>query len=161
MGGGNAYSLSTRTAAWEILGRVVMANPVFGLGFANYYWYVQLFPIMGYAVVFNSHNNYVDIVVQTGIIGLFMFFWFMWNNWRLGWKLLGMVKDGFARAFIFGALGGLIGTLAAGMLGDWFLPFVYNIGFTGFRASVLGWLFLGCLVAIYRIYERKMSQVQE
>ncbi len=43
---------------------------------------------------------------------------------------------------------GLAGTLAAGMLADWVLPFVYNIGLTGFRASALGWLFLGGLVTM-------------
>ena len=31
---------------------------------------------------------------------------------------------------------------------DWILPFVYNIGFPGFQASVLVWLFLGGLVAL-------------
>ena len=34
------------------------------------------------------------------------------------------------------------------MLADWFLPFVYNIGFVGFQASVLVWLFLGGLVSL-------------
>jgi hypothetical protein len=28
------------------------------------------------------------------------------------------------------------------------LPFVYNIGIAGFRASMLAWLFLGGLVAL-------------
>jgi len=31
---------------------------------------------------------------------------------------------------------------------DWILPHVYNIGFPGFQASVLVWLFLGGLVAL-------------
>ncbi|NMC78657.1 MAG: hypothetical protein GYA59_04775 [Chloroflexi bacterium] len=34
------------------------------------------------------------------------------------------------------------------MLADWMLPFVYNIGFPGFQASLLVWLFLGGLVAM-------------
>ena len=33
------------------------------------------------------------------------------------------------------------------MMADWILPFVYNIGFPGFQASVLVWLFLGGMVA--------------
>ena len=33
-------------------------------------------------------------------------------------------------------------------MADWILPFVYNIGFPGFQASVLVWLFLGGLVAL-------------
>ena len=148
--GDNTYSLSTRTAAWQILGEIIQVNPIFGLGFANYYWYAPLFPIMGWMVQFNSHNNYVDIVAETGIVGLVILAWFLWQIWRLGWKMQARTLEGFSRGVVIGALGGLIGSLAAGMLGDWFLPFVYNIGFTGFRSSVLGWLFLGSLVAIYR-----------
>ena len=41
--------------------------------------------------------------------------------------------------------------LVAGMLGDWVIPFVYNVGLKGFRASVLGWIFLGGLVALQHI----------
>ena len=148
MVGGNAYSLMTRLEAWRILGEIVKVNPILGLGPANYYWYTPLFPILGYSVVFNSHNNYVDIIAQTGLLGLGCFLWFVWEVGRLGWQLRSRVPEGFARAYVIGALGGLAGTLAAGMLGDWFLPFVYNIGLNGFRASVLGWLFLGGLVVL-------------
>ena len=42
----------------------------------------------------------------------------------------------------------LAGTLVAMMLADWFLPFVYNVGFAGFRTSVVAWMFLGGLVAL-------------
>jgi hypothetical protein len=34
------------------------------------------------------------------------------------------------------------------MLGDWFLPFIYNVGYEGFRSSVLAWVFLGGLLAL-------------
>ncbi|PWH19836.1 MAG: hypothetical protein DDG58_04135, partial [Ardenticatenia bacterium] len=49
---------------------------------------------------------------------------------------------------VYACLAGLAGTLVAGMLADWFIPFVYNIGLAGFRASILGWLFLGGLIAL-------------
>jgi len=42
------------------------------------------------------------------------------------------------------SLDSLLRILAA----DWVLPFVYNIGLAGFRASVLGWLFLSGLVSL-------------
>ena len=47
---------------------------------------------------------------------------------------------------------GVHGTLVAGYLVDWVLPFVYNIGFTGFRASILAWIFCGALVGIEQMY---------
>jgi hypothetical protein len=87
------------------------------------------------------------------LLGLVCFIWFAWEAWRLGWRLRARVPDGFAQAYVYGALGGLAGTLAAGMLADWVLPFVYNIGLAGFRASVLGWLFLGGLVALEQMYK--------
>lgn len=149
--GGNRYSLVTRLEAWRILAEIIKVNPVLGLGPANYYWYTPLFPILGWYVRFNSHNNYVDIVAQNGLLGLACFLWFAWEMSRLCWRLRSQVPSGFARAYIYGALGGLIGTLAAGMLADWVLPFVYNIGLSGFRASMWGWLFLGGVLAIDRI----------
>jgi O-antigen ligase len=115
---------------------------------ANYYWYTPLIPILGYHVQFNSHNNYVDIIAQTGIIGLACFFWFAFEVWRVGWGIREKVPDGFAKAYVIGALGGLVATLVSGMLGDWILPFVYNVGLQGFRSSLIGWLFLGGLIAL-------------
>jgi len=150
MVGDNEYSLATRTDAWQIIGELVRINPVFGLGPANYYWYTPLIPIRGYAVVFNSHNNYVDILAQLGLVGLACFLWFAAATGRLGLSLRRRVPDGFPRAYVYGALGGLAGTLAAGMLGDWVLPFVYNVGMNGFRASIVAWLFLGGLVVLAR-----------
>ena len=47
----------------------------------------------------------------------------------------------------------LAGSLVAGMLGDWIFPFVYNVGFFGFRASLFTFLFLGGLVALARILD--------
>ena len=142
------YSLATRFDAWLIMAEIIKINPIWGLGFANYYWYTPLFPIRGYAVSFNSHNNYVDIVAQTGLVGLACFLWFFWEVGWLGWRLRERMPTGFAQAYVYGALGGLVGTVAAGMLGDWVLPFFYNIGLTGFRTSMLAWLFLGGLVSL-------------
>lgn len=152
--GDNQYSITTRLAAWHIIAEIISVSPIFGLGPANYYWYTHLFPILGYSVVFNSHNNYVDIIAQTGLLGFFFFLWFTYEVIRSGWRLRTKVPEGFAQAYVYGALGGLIGTIVAGMLGDWVLPFVYNIGFAGLHASLLGWLFLGGLFALEQMYDR-------
>ncbi len=154
MVGDNPYSLTTRVGAWNTIFEIVKVNPLFGLGPANYHFYTPLFPILGYSwLTFNSHNNYVDIVAQAGLIGLGCFFWFAFEAGRLGFRLLGKLPEGFGRAYVYGALGGLSGTLAAGMLGDWIIPFVYNIGMEGYRASILAWLFLGGIVTLERFSE--------
>ena len=73
---------------------------------------------------------------------------------RLGWHLRQEAAEGFPRAYVCACLAGLAGSLAAGMLADWFLPFVYNIGFAGFRASMLGWMWLGGMVAVRKMAHR-------
>lgn len=151
------YSYSTRIEAWLIVLEIVKVNPVFGLGFANYYWYTPLFPIRGWSVQFNSHSQYVDILAQTGIVGLVGFLWIFVELGLIGWRLRKIVPEGFAQAYVYGALGGLVGTLAAAVLVDWVLPFAYNIGMRGFRASILAWLFLGGLVSLEQIYRNKQQ----
>jgi O-antigen ligase len=72
----DSYSISTRFDAWLIMAEIVKVSPIVGMGFGNYYFYTPLFGIRGFEVSFNSHNNYVDIIAQTGIIGLISLLWF-------------------------------------------------------------------------------------
>ena len=148
----DTYSFDTRVDAFSIMLQVIKKNPILGVGPANYYWYVPLYRIRGYVSVFSSHNQYLDILAQTGILGFVCVLWFFGEVGWLGWRLCNQVPEGFAQAYVYGALGGLVGTIASGALADWFLPFVYNIGFNGFRASILPWLFLGGLVSLTQIY---------
>lgn len=151
------YSYSTRLDAWIIVLNMVRESPILGFGPANYYWYTPLFPIRGYAVQFNSHNQYIDIVAQTGLVGLAAFLWFMGSVALVAWRLRWRAPLGFGRAYIHGALAGVAGMLAAGVLVDWILPFVYNIGLNGYRGSMLGWLFLGGVMSIERMVQRQAA----
>lgn len=149
MGGDNEYSLLTRIEAWKILGEIIKVNPLFGLGPSNYYFFTPFYKILGYSVNFNSHNNYIDIVAQVGLLGLFAYLWIILEVFLSGWRTRALlVKKNFEYAFVYSALGGIIGILIAGMFGDWVIPFVYNVGMEGFRASVLGWFFMGALVFV-------------
>jgi len=151
------YSYETRVEAWLLIAQIIKVSPILGLGPANYYWYTPLFPIRGYAVQFNSHNQFVDLVAQVGILGLIAFMWIMFEIGNLGLRLRKTAPEGFAKGYVYGALGGLAGMMTAAMLGDWVLPFVYNVGFTGFRSALFGWLFLGGLVALDNIIEKGNS----
>ena len=65
----DTYSWGTRVDAWMVVLEISKTSPLIGLGFANYYWYAQLFSIRGYYIRFNSHSQFVDIIAQTGIAG--------------------------------------------------------------------------------------------
>ena len=151
------YSWGTRVDAWIIILTISRVSPLLGMGFANYYWYTPLFPIRGWPVSFNSHSQYVDLIAEVGVIGLLCFLWIFLEMGKVSWRLGNQLPDGFARAYSYGVLAGIAGTLMAAFLVDWVLPFAYNIGFSGFRASIFPWIFFGGLISIEQIYLGKMK----
>jgi O-antigen ligase len=134
---------------------LVKEHPILGLGPAAYRHYAHtrwLSLGVGRALYIrpnvSSHNNYIDVYAQMGLVGLGLFLWFLFEVGRLGWRLLPRFEGDFRAGYVYGTVGGLAGTLVAMMLVDWFLPYVYNVGFPGFRTSALAWMFLGGLVAL-------------
>lgn len=130
-----------------------MQNPITGLGPAAYRPYTRTKPLSyGYAFwvdpQISAHNNYVDLFAHAGLLGLGLFLWFVWEWGRLGMRLYHQYSQGFAAGYVNGMLAVGIAMLGIMFLADWGLPFVYNIGFPGFQASVLVWLFMGGMVAV-------------
>ena len=148
---GESYSWMTRLEAFGVIGRLLERNPWLGFGPANYYHYTLLYPILGWWVRFNSHSTYIDLVAQVGIVGLVIFAWLVFEAGRTALALRSRLPAGFARAYAIGTFAALAASLVAAALADWIIPFVYNIGFRGFRSSVLFWFFLGGLLAVKRL----------
>jgi hypothetical protein len=76
--------------------------------------------------------------------------WFCFEVGRAAVRLRSRVVSGFAAGYVNGMLAAGAGAMVIMALADWVLPFIYNIGFQGFQASVLVWLFIGGLVALER-----------
>lgn len=155
------YSWGTRIDAWLIVLEISRTSPIIGLGFANYYWYAPLFPIRGWAIRFNSHSQFVDIIAQTGILGLLCFFWLLFEVGRLAWRLGEGLPEGFSRAYARGIFASVWGAVMAAFLVDWLLPFAYNIGLDGVRGSILLWIFFGGLVSIEQAQKAASAAAQQ
>jgi hypothetical protein len=151
------YSWGTRLDAWIVVLGISSVSPIIGMGFANYYWYAKVFTIRGYYIKFNSHSQFVDIIAQTGVLGLLCFMWILYEVGRLAWKLMNQLPEGFEKAYAYGIFASVFGSLMAAFLVDWLLPFAYNIGLDGVRASVLPWIFFGGLIAIEQIHLAKQN----
>ncbi|NLT72722.1 MAG: O-antigen ligase family protein [Chloroflexi bacterium] len=136
--------------------RATERNPLTGLGPAAYRPYTSLEPLRyGSALWFypqvNSHNNYVDVYSFYGIVGLGLFLWFAVSLWRQLAAAVARTDEGsFAHGYTAGMLAVWIASLVIMLLADWMLPSVYNIGFEGFQASLLAWLFLGGVAVFSR-----------
>ncbi|MBI5568281.1 MAG: O-antigen ligase family protein [Chloroflexi bacterium] len=166
--GGDAKWTESGASRGVLIGRVLelsMRNPITGIGPAAYRPYGLTRPLFYEGAYWiepriNSHNNYVDLFSQVGVVGLALFFWFMAEVARLGWRLRKSYKDGFAGGYVNGILAAWVGTMIIMALADWFLPFVYNIGFPGFQASVLIWMMMGGLITLEQVARKQADQSQ-
>jgi O-antigen ligase len=160
VGGDQQIQLSWggREVLYQAVLDLVEKHPILGLGPAAYRHYaltrwlslgagraLYLRPLV------SSHNNFIDIYAQMGLVGLVLFVWFLVAVAVVGWRLAPRFRGNFEEGYVVGTLGGLAATIAAMMLVDWLLPFVYNVGFAGFRTSALPWMFLGGLVALDQV----------
>lgn len=149
-----------------LAGRVIedtLQNPITGLGPAAYRAYGATRPLnYGYAFWVNpqisAHNNYIDLFSHSGVVGLTFFAWFCVALYRVGRRLRRRPLSGFLRAYVNSMLAVGAASLMIMVLADWILPYVYNIGFPGFQASVLVWLFMGGLVAIEQIDREQANE---
>jgi hypothetical protein len=138
---------------WRVTGR----HFLFGVGPAGYAaYYMSYFP--GEAMA--THSNYLDVLSQTGVVGLLAFLGFFLALALTAWDLLGRTKgrSDFTRAFGVGAFAGLLGVVFAMGLGDWLLPFVYTQTIAGFDYAVYSWVLLGAMVSLHRLVMSEATQ---
>ncbi len=137
----------TRLDIWQQSLDLFGRHPILGTGPAGYAVYFQNV-YAGSPYSMSTHNNYADVLAQTGIVGGVVFIWFLAALLYMGWRARRRWREGFRGAFAQGAFAGLIGLLVAMALGDWFIPFVYNQTIAGFRFTVHSWVYLGLLASL-------------
>ncbi len=92
-------------------------KPILGYGlgtFSTVYpshrsFYTDLF-------VNHAHNDYLEMLVDTGIVGLGLFTWFLAGVFRSGWKKVSDRNDDEGRALTLAAMAGITGILAHSFL---------------------------------------------
>jgi hypothetical protein len=140
----------TRMFAWNVNWRVTGKHLLFGTGPAGYAaYYMSYFRHEAMA----THSSLVDVVAQTGIVGLFFCLWFFFGVAWLGYKLAirlrgrGDLMEALANA----GLAGTVGSMIAFVIGDWMFPFPYTQGIAGFDYALYSWLFMGMIVVVNRL----------
>jgi O-antigen ligase len=145
-----------RMELWEMNLNHVKNHLLFGMGPAGYAVYNMSYHPEDAR---STHNNYFDVLAQTGVVGSLAFLWlvsaFLRTCYQTRQRLVG--KRDFAEAFANATFAGCISMLVAMMLGDWVLPFAYNQTITGFDNACYTWIFMGGAVALWRITQNQLA----
>ncbi len=153
---------NTRAIAWARAFGVVEKHFLFGAGPAGYEYYFQSY---GYykgniGVGQLSHNNYIDIIAQTGIVGFSLWVW-MWlgQGWMM-WKLFNKhFDDPFLSSLRYSLVVCYPAILVSMMLGDWVTPFPYTQGLGGIDYTIWSWMLSGTAIALYYFTPTKKQEI--
>ncbi|MBA3873860.1 MAG: O-antigen ligase family protein [Anaerolineae bacterium] len=147
-----SVSGNTRSVAWGRALGVVEKHFLFGAGPAGYEYYFHAYGYYDSAVgtADLSHNNYIDIVAQTGVVGfaLWIALW-VGQGWMV-WKLFRKrIDDPFLGALKYSLVACYPAILISMMLGDWVTPFPYTQTLAGIDYTIWSWMLSGLTIALY------------
>jgi O-antigen ligase len=105
-------SAASRVTLWEEAMRVFEADPVFGTGFATYSFGSH---VGGFG---DTHNLFVKVLVETGIVGLLLFLAIFAKLFMIGFQLFRSATDPFLKSIGLGFSALMVSAFVANMFGD-------------------------------------------
>lgn len=140
-----------RIAVWQDSLKIVAKQPIFGIGPGNYWSYMLRYGTKRYSGMpyGSAHNQYLGILVQTGIAGLSAFLLLLGGFIKTGLELIKQCKDLFIRPIAIGWLGSFIGLMVGCMFSDMLMPFVHNEGSSLINYTIYYWIFAGLMIGFY------------
>jgi O-antigen ligase len=106
VGGVNVNSYTWRQILWGNSFTYIWQQPILGYGLDSFHFYSPLFFPLEPRGTF-AHNVYVQLLFETGFVGLFSFFWIFWQN--------------FAWLFRYWRFDRRGSTMAAGIMGTYLI----------------------------------------
>ncbi len=94
----------------------------------------------------NAHNNFIDVAVDSGLLGLGIFIWLLITIYKVSFHIFKEMQDGYFKGIAWGFLGSFTAFLVAGLS-------QYNFGDS--EVVMLFYFLLAMLVVIPRIGRAK------
>ncbi|MDH4223022.1 MAG: O-antigen ligase family protein [candidate division Zixibacteria bacterium] len=110
---GSLEQADIRSVIWSTSFDIFTDYPIFGIGFGNFQEFYRMYLKVPSVIFEHAHNDFLNVAVNAGIIGLsaFIFFWVVILKNLL--KKYKDKKEGYAKAFIFGGILTLLAYLLA------------------------------------------------
>jgi putative inorganic carbon (hco3(-)) transporter len=124
-------SAQDRINLWQDAMVLFKQNPITGSGFQTY----ESMGRLGYA---DTHNFYLKVLAETGIVGFFLFMVLLWKLFRSGLQLFLAADDPFWRGLSLGFIALLTSTVVLNLFGD---RWSYQ------QVDGYLWVMLGCVMS--------------
>jgi putative inorganic carbon (HCO3(-)) transporter len=112
-------SAKTRLSLWSSAQEVFNANMVFGTGFDTYrFMHLNKRTDSRAGYYADTHNYFVKVLVETGIVGLALFFWLLVKLLGDGFRLFRYGDDPLFRSLGLGIVGWIVCAVVANLFGD-------------------------------------------
>jgi O-antigen ligase/Tfp pilus assembly protein PilF len=123
-----SFPISSRMAIWKFTTLMIKDNTLLGSGIGTYKYnslrYQAKFLKQGqnrsiYPYVFatKTHNEYLQLWAELGIIGLGIFIWLIISYFYYGLKFIKRVKNRYKQGIIIGLMGAVVAVLFDGIFG--------------------------------------------
>ena len=145
-------SAGERVTIWQDAMVLVPQQPIFGTGFDTY-------EFMGRVEEYrDTHNLYLKILVETGILGLLLFMVLLWKNFRLSFQLFRLTSDPLLKGIGLGAAACTVCAFMVNFFGDRWMYLQVN----GYLWTMLGLVVRGTIIALdeKRQAEEKPEEAQ-
>lgn len=111
------HSAASRVSLWEEAMGVFQADPLFGTGFNTYAYGSH---VGGYG---DTHNVFVKVLVETGLVGLTIFLAIFYQLFRIGLRLYSSTEDPFLKGLGLGFSALMLAAFIGNMFGDRWMYF--------------------------------------
>lgn len=120
--------------------------PILGVGPGNNYPYMLRYSSLG-----TPHNQYINILMELGVVGLACFLVFAFKAARTGYRLWRTAANPLHQRMALAWLGLFAAMLVGGMFGDFMIPSIRNGGLELFALFYVQWILLGLIVSMTAI----------
>jgi len=143
-------SAETRLALWKDAMDLFHSSPVWGTGYDTYAYMHRAKRTDGWSGYYaDTHNIYLKVLVETGVIGLVLFLWLLVTTFFAGYRLFRHAKNEYFASLGLGLAGWVVCAAVASTFGDrWTYPQI-----NGFM-----WILGGVVAQAWRLEKHSPSE---
>jgi len=143
-------SANARFSIWSDTMEVFNQNAFLGTGFDTYeYMNLRRVPYWTKGYYADTHNYYLKVLVETGVLGLLVFLWLLAKTFVEGFRLFRHARDPFFKSLGLGLIGWLVCAATANLFGD---------RWTYLQVNGYMWVIAGLVCCAHQIEQREAAQ---